>query len=245
MPSRPRFSEEQLREAIAISFNWSEVARRLGRCPTGGGAATLKKYAEAWGIPTVHFDPDLARHRGLKGESIPLDEVLVEGSTFSRVQLKNRLYKEGLKQRFCELCGQGETWLGLPMGLILDHINGVRNDNRLENLQIVCPNCAATLPTHCGRALRRPKPTIGCARCGKKVVRKHRTQRYCSRECGQRNAGARLRRVERPSYEQLMREIAESSYLAVGRKYGVSDNAIRKWVRAYGREKRRNGEDSA
>ena len=41
------------------------------------------------------------------------------------------------------------------------------------------------------------------------------------------------RRVERPPYEQLMREIAETNWSAVGRKYGVSDNAVRKWVRWY------------
>ena len=44
------------------------------------------------------------------------------------------------------------------------------------------------------------------------------------------------RTVERPPYEQLLREVAETSYRAVGRKYGVSDNAIRKWLRAYERE---------
>ncbi len=50
------------------------------------------------------------------------------------------------------------------MGLILDHINGVRDDNRLENLQIVCPNCAATLDTHCGRKNRLNRERV-CARC--------------------------------------------------------------------------------
>jgi hypothetical protein len=45
-----------------------------------------------------------------------------------------------------------------------------------------------------------------------------------------------IRVVERPPYEQLMRELAETNYSAVGRKYGVPDNAIRKLVRAYQRE---------
>lgn len=49
------------------------------------------------------------------------------------------------------MCGQGEEWNGKKMSLILDHINGVHNDNRLENLRIVCPNCNATLDTHCGK----------------------------------------------------------------------------------------------
>jgi hypothetical protein len=66
-------------------------------------------------------------------------------------------------------------------------------------------------------------------------------QRYCSRACGTRHERVRGPRpsawkVERPPYEQLVREIAETNYVAAGRKYGVSDNAIRKWVRAYERK---------
>ena len=126
------------------------------------------------------------------------------------------------------------------MSLILDHINGVATDNRLENLQIVCPNCAA-LDTHCGRNLPRDHVDVECGRCGKPFVRARPEQRYCSRDCGTRYPripGARLasRKAERPPYDQLVREIAETSYLAVGRRYGVSDNAIRKWVQAYERE---------
>jgi len=59
------------------------------------------------------------------------------------------LYQEKLKNKVCELCGQDENWNGKKMSLILDHINGINNDNRLENLRIVCPNCNATLDTHC------------------------------------------------------------------------------------------------
>ncbi len=92
--------------------------------------------------------------------------MLVAGSTYQRSQLKERLYAAGLKTRLCELCGQGEDWRGRRMSLILDHINGVADDNRLENLQIVCPNCAATLDTHCGRANRHPVEGRACLRCG-------------------------------------------------------------------------------
>ena len=129
------------------------------------------------------------------------------------------------------------------MALILDHVNGVRDDHRLENLRIVCPNCAATLDTHCGRKLRLERPERKCLRCGGRFVPKSSRQRYCSRQCGQRaeRSGRRilsLRRVDRPPYGQLVAEIDELGYLAVGRRYGVSDNAIRKWVRQYEREHR-------
>jgi hypothetical protein len=147
---------------------------------------TVKKHAARWGIPTDHFDPRLAilealeRGRHNTGPRIPLEEILVEESTYSRGNLKLRLYKEGIKARRCELCGQGEVWRGHRMALVLDHINGVGNDNRLENLRIVCPNCAATLDTHCGRNLPHRRTCVGC---GTEFAPTHLRHRYCSLAC--------------------------------------------------------------
>jgi len=223
------------------SRSYAEALRALGMCSSGGGAKVLKKWTAVWEISTAHFDPDAARSAGLKQPPKPLDELLVEDSPQSRGNLKRRLYSEGLKERACELCGQGELWHGRKMSLILDHVNGVSTDNRLENLRIACANCAATLETHCGRKLRVSDRTRLCKRCGASFEPYARLQQYCSRECGQRwpRTGKPLpatRRVERPPYDQLRREIAESSFSAVGRRYGVSGNAIRKWVRSYERE---------
>jgi hypothetical protein len=124
------------------------------------------------------------------------------------------------------------------MAMILDHINGIPTDNRLKNLQIVCPNCAATLDTHCGRKNRRDRKPRTCIRCDAEFVPKYPTNQYCSRECGVHSKGKRepcpeRRKVERPPYEQLIAEVKATSFLAVGRKYGVSDNAVRKWIRSY------------
>jgi hypothetical protein len=134
------------------------------------------------------------------------------------------------------MCGQGEMWRGVRMGLVLDHVNGVWNDNRLENLRFLCPNCNATLDTHCGRKNRRTVVDRECEYCGESFTPKYAKQRFCSRPCGVRHNAPALHRVERPPYHELLAEIAATSYSAVGRKYGVSDNAIRKWVRAYERE---------
>lgn len=237
-----KYSEQELREAIASSRSWAETLRRLGYCPSGNNRITIKKRAGVWGISTAHFDPHAASVEALKKPPKPLSEILVEGSTYSRASLKRRLFDSRLKERRCELCRQGETWRGKRMSLILDHINGRRDDNRLENLRIVCPNCAATLDTHCGRKNRTLAEPRDCLRCGSAFVPKSNRQRYCSRYCGTRwdRAGKKIpgaRRVERPPYEVLLREIQEDGYLAVGRRYGVSDNAIRKWVREYERER--------
>ena len=244
---RPRYTEEEARAAIAASLSYAEALRRLGMRAAGGNWRTLKRYAiDVWNIPVDHFDPRASQRIALgrgRTPARPLDELLVENSHQSRGNLKRRLYQAGLKRRRCELCGQGEEWQGRRMALILDHVNGVSTDNRLENLRIVCPNCAATLDTHCGRNMKLVRP---CAACGALFRSDNDGQRHCSQSCGQRSAAARSaqlarRRVERPPYEQLVAEVAATNWSAVGRKYGVSDNAVRKWVRAYELERAVSG----
>jgi hypothetical protein len=241
MGRRLSYTEAQARAAIAASRSYAEALRRLGMCATGGAGNTLKKWTVVWGISTDHFDPYAASRNRLVRTLTPLSEILVEGSTYHRGKLKERLFNSGLKARHCERCGQGEEWHGRAMSLILDHVNGISNDNRLENLRIVCPNCAATLNTHCGRKLRlQPRR---CLRCDAVFKPKYASHRYCSAWCGQRHHRSHLsgprphtRKVERPPYERLLVEVERMGYTTTGRKYGVTDNAIRKWIRAYERE---------
>jgi hypothetical protein len=235
-----RFTEEEARAAVAASRCYSEALRRLGLRAAGGNHATIKKYVRLWGISTAHFDPHASARANLArfSQARPLDEVLVEHSSYSRRVLKERLFAEGIKSRRCELCGQGELWRGRRMSLILDHINGVGDDNRLENLQVVCPNCAATLDTHCGKQNRRERV---CLHCQRPFWPERRRQVYCSQACaGRRRRGIgrpETRKVPPPPYAQLIREVHAMGWSAVGRRYGVSDNAVRKWVRQYERER--------
>lgn len=84
-------------------------------------------------------------------EKFSLEAVLVKDSTYPRHCLKKRILVDGLIDYRCALCGIGPTWHGKDMPLILDHINGSNNDNRLENLRFVCSNCDSTLPTYKSR----------------------------------------------------------------------------------------------
>lgn len=231
----PRYTEEQVRLAVEQSRSMAESLRNLGLRAAGANFRTLKRLIAYYEVSTSHFDPKWGVRVAPK-RAIPLEQVLVKNSVYNRSNLKRRLYAEGLKQRECELCGQGEDWHGRPMALIIDHINGVPTDNRLENLRIVCPNCAATLDTHCGRKTRLHRNPRACLHCGTAFIPKYAAHRYCSRDCGVHSKGPRdpkpeTRKVERPSYEQLQADVATMSFVAVGRKYGVSDNAVRKWLR--------------
>ena len=150
----PRYTEGSFERSSSRPGRWR---RPYATSACGRRAATIGRCGAGWtrsGRSRSTTSP--ARLRAVLGrEPIALEDVLSAGSDLQRGKLKQRLYNAGIKQRECELCGQGEEWHGRRMSLILDHINGIADDNRLENLQIVCPNCAATLDTHCGRANRR------------------------------------------------------------------------------------------
>jgi len=91
-------------------------------------------------------------NKGKTGIESPLrfddSVVFVADSSYPRHRLKDRILKQGLIRYECVCCGLGPEWQGKPMPLILDHINGKNNDNRLRNLRFVCSNCDTQLPTY-------------------------------------------------------------------------------------------------
>ena len=79
-------------------------------------------------------------------------EVFVENSTYARHRLKTRIYNEQmLDTKHCAICKTDDMWNGKPLIFILDHINGVNNDNRIENLRLLCSNCDSQLDTYKSR----------------------------------------------------------------------------------------------
>ena len=80
-----------------------------------------------------------------------LEDILIKDSPYrSLSKLKIRLISEGIKENRCECCNN-TMWLGKPIKLELHHINGINTDNRLENIQLLCPNCHAYTDNYRGR----------------------------------------------------------------------------------------------
>lgn len=157
MSKKRSWTEGQLREAVKRARSKRQVLLLLGLVEAGGNYAQIGKYIKEYKIDISHFTGE-GWSKGLKLGFRPLtqlDEILVKSSHYQSYKLKLRLFRAGLKKRICEECGWARKSDDGRIPLELDHINGDRLDNRIENLRILCPNCHSLKLTH--RGLNRKK----------------------------------------------------------------------------------------
>lgn len=151
-----RWSAADLEAAVQNSFSYRQVLKMLGLIAAGGNYFVVRRHIRLLGIDTSHFalqPPNKDSHA--RSFEIPLEKILKEDSNYQSYKLKKRLFREGLKVPRCEECGWAQYSTDGRLPLELDHINGKRDDNRLENLRILCPNCHSLKPTHRGRNRRK------------------------------------------------------------------------------------------
>lgn len=151
--SRRSWTEKDLRDAAKSSRSLRQIIKKIGLVPAGGNYAQVKKYLKEYNIETSHLKGK-GWSKGLTGVGTyrkSLEEIMVKDSSYQSYKLKKRLFKTGIKEPECEKCGWAEKSPDGRLPLELDHINGNSRDNRLENLQILCPNCHSLQPTHRGR----------------------------------------------------------------------------------------------
>lgn len=142
----------ELTEAIASATSLADVLRALGLSTTGSNYRRLRAAIHRLGLSTDHMaGRGWARGRSFPQRRTVLDEYLVVGGpVVTTSKLRARLIEKGVKERRCERC-ERSRWMGEAIPLELDHVNGDRRDNRLENLRLLCPNCHALTPTYRGR----------------------------------------------------------------------------------------------
>jgi hypothetical protein len=147
-----KWTDAELREAIATSRSVRSTIGKLGLVPAGGNYDQVRRRIRELALDTAHFTGTGWR-RGLKFPDeprVPLEQLLVAGRWTSSQKLKQRLIRLGLKPAACELCGWAQRSPDGRLPIELDHINGDHDDNRIENLRILCPNCHSLQPTHRG-----------------------------------------------------------------------------------------------
>lgn len=152
--SKRKWTDEQFIEAVQNSLSYAEVLRKIGLKVAGSNYDTVKRKIIELNLDTSHMTGQGwnqgARYKQIKPKK-PIEEILVEHSTYVNTNhLRQRLLNEGLKEKKCECCGNSE-WMDKPIALELHHVNGIKNDLRMENLQILCPNCHAFTDNYRGK----------------------------------------------------------------------------------------------
>ncbi|MFD7627841.1 HNH endonuclease [Streptomyces sp. NPDC059851] len=152
-----KWTREVLAGAVAASTSMYEVLRRLGLDPVGGHHTHISRKVKAFGINTSHFtQPRRTERMRDNRRRRSADEILQEDRSLHagrvpNTRLRRALLETGIEER-CADCGIGAVWLGEPLALEVDHIDGDWRNNRRENLRFLCPNCHSTTDTYRGRA---------------------------------------------------------------------------------------------
>lgn len=148
-----------------------------------------------------------------------------ENSNTSRDVIKRYIINKKLINYQCSECNISDRYNNKLIVLHLDHINGIYNDNRIENLRFLCPNCHSQTDTYCGK--------------NKGVERKYckcgNTKNYYSKNCVPCNNKERLnndkKKIVWPSVDYLIQRSKEIGFSALSRELGVTDNSIRKHIK--------------
>lgn len=249
-------SREQFAEAAAVAQSKSELIELLGWEVNGGRFRTVSALSREYGVPVQCGS--MGGSRGGKLQRLTDDEFFVNGRSYSGSTVKSRMLRRGVpnvcSNELCPLHVGDPVWVGEPISLQVDHINGDHIDNRFENLRLLCPNCHAQTSTFgsksarvsctCGRKVWKreydgvcrhsagemPQKNF-CVDCGKEVCRGSTrcVQCGCSARVGNLN-------VDYPDIPVIIAGIKEMGCKPYAETIGVSDNGLRKHLRRNGCE---------
>ena len=239
-----KYTKELMESVIKDSYSIAEVCRKIGLKPHGSNYKTIKSKIDLYNLDISHF----TGQRWNKGKNnteetarIPLEQILQKGVIYCSDTLKKRLIKAGLKENKCEICGCGKS--GDEVVLELHHINGDHYDNRLENLQILCPNCHSKTPNFKNRggsntteAIRleiKKNHLTTCEYCGKEFYspRLDKIQRFCCREHYEAFMKKQHNSITKEKFIELCNKYNNISQIA--EELNVTRPTIRKYLIEY------------
>jgi len=217
---------EELQILFNNSSNYCDILRHFNLNPYSGNHKTLKKRLEYDNIDLSIFNnnqKNMIKQKTIN-EALELKDIFKKNSSFNNSSLRRKIIKLSLLPYKCCECGCNGEWMGKKLSLQLDHINGINNDHRLNNLRFLCPNCHSQTKTYSGKN----KPSKFCKMCNEIEVK--RKSKYCKKCKELRLSKTCNKKKFDPSKKELIEKIKEFNVniVQIGKFYGVSDNAIRK-----------------
>lgn len=149
-PLEWRYTREEVDAKAKANISWTGLMSDLGIRFVGSNILTVKKLIKFYDVDVSHFNLSQALSNASRN-AVPDEERFCKGSTICRASLKRHIRKNNLIEYRCKKCGLGDEWQNEPLVLTIEHINGVNDDNRIENLCFLCPNCHSQTTSFAGR----------------------------------------------------------------------------------------------
>jgi len=224
-----KIEKKELQHLLDAHDSFSSIMRHFGLSPADGSIKTLYSRIKEDGLDDSRIRNDKPWTKSTSTNNRVSDEdAFCENSTYNRAHVKGRIIKKKLLPHVCRACGNAGDWNGNPITLQLEHINGIPNDNRLENLCFLCPNCHSQTKTYAGRKTKHIKIRSNCKTCGK-VTSSSKIEK-CSKCRNIEN------RKFNPPLTELITLVCEEklSFAELSRRYKVTDTTVKKRCRLLG-----------
>ena len=140
------YTKDELATAIANSFCWSDVCRALTVSVCTYNFKRLQGLCNIYKLPTDHFDIKATFKRNKRYWTH--EEIFTANSKAHKSVLRDYIRRHNVLELKCVECGIEKEWNTKPIVLEIDHINGHSEDNRIENLRMLCPNCHSQTTTY-------------------------------------------------------------------------------------------------